>query len=74
MSARHDQLILTEAGDASLPLLINGLEIVVFVAEDGATVVQIDTTTDTGHVRVNVNDGAVLDALDLDDATTYLEA
>jgi hypothetical protein len=33
-----------------------------WIGDDGAHVVQVDTVEDTGHVRVNVNDGTVFDA------------
>ena len=51
---------ITEAIESEL-LEWRNVELTVWTGADGAVVFQIDTTEDTGHIRVNVNDAPVFD-------------
>ena len=40
---------------------VPGLSVSIFIGEDGASVVQIETQEGIGRIRVNVNDGTPVD-------------
>jgi len=40
---------------------VPGVSVAIFIGDDGASVVQIDTQEGIGRIRVNVNDGTPVD-------------